>query len=303
MVILVTGGAGFLGRYVMMRLRNDAISAVSVDIEASKGGERLDVRDFCRVTSKFADLKPEVVIHLAALTGASGKGGAAESPKDPLNYLNTNPVGTLNIFEACRLNDVKKVIHMSSFSVYGQTAESITEQTPVNPNNPYGFSKACAELVARCYATNYGIRTLIFRVPLMCGEGQEEMNALREFVFSAVNGMPLPIFGEGKHVREWLHPIDIADAFVRALAYFDQMTGECETFVLGCRPISMKELAQLVIKTMGKGQVEFLKPTAQVFDQYSDSRKAERVLGWKAKVPVEEIVRRVASEVHHSSGL
>jgi nucleoside-diphosphate-sugar epimerase len=296
MPILVTGGAGFLGRYVMTRLRNDATDAVSVDIDVNKGGEYLDVRDFARVNSKFADLRPDVVIHLAALAGASGKGGAAESPKDPFNYLNTNFVGTLNVFEACRLNDVKRVIHMSSCSVYGRTTERITELTPVNPDTPYGFSKASAELVAKCYASNYGIRTLIFRSSLICGEGQREMNALREFVMCAKNGMPLLVFGEGEHVREWLHPIDVADAMTRGLSYFNEMTNPYEIFVLGSKPVSMKDLARLVVSKTNRGNVVHLHGGRRTFDQCTNPEKIARLLGWTASIPVEDIVSRVAMQ-------
>jgi nucleoside-diphosphate-sugar epimerase len=296
MVIIVTGGAGLLGRHVMTRLRNDATNAVSVDIDVSNRGERLDVRDFARVNAKFAELKPDVVIHLAALAGASGKGGAAESPRDPFDYLNTNFVGTLNIFEACRLNDVKRVVHMSSCSVYGQTTERITELTTVNPDTPYGFSKACAELVAKCYAINYGIRTLIFRPSLICGEGQREMNALREFVMCAKNGMPLLVFGKGEHVREWLHPIDVADAITRGISYFDQMTNPYEIFVLGSKPVSMKDLAYLVVSKTNRGNVVHLHSGRRTFDQCTNPEKIARLLGWTASIPVEDIVSRVAMQ-------
>jgi len=85
---------------------------------------------------------------------------------------------------------------------------------------------------------------------------------------------------------------------LKALAYFDNMDAKCEIFVSGSRPISMKQLAHLVINAMGKGHVEFRESTAQAFDEYSDSRRTRRVLGWKANITVEGIVRKVASEVH-----
>jgi len=186
---------------------------------------------------------------------------------------------------------------MSSFSLYGATREAITEKTQFNPNNPYGFSKACGELVATCYAMNYGLKIIIFRAPLICGGGQQELNALREFVLSVKEGKPITVFGEGKHVREWVHPFDVADAFVKALSYFDQMVNPCEVFILGSKPVSMSELAQLVIKIVGKGHVEHRASTSQVFDQYTDSDKAKRLLGWEATIPIEEIVREVVQDI------
>jgi nucleoside-diphosphate-sugar epimerase len=298
MRIVVTGGAGFLGQYVVERLKNERLEVIPVDINPRTPETKyLDVTDFLQTNSLFATVKPDVVIHLAALAGSTGKGGGAESMKDPYNYFRVNVMGTLNIFEACRRNNICKVIHMSSFSVYGVTKEVITEETPLNPNNPYGFSKACGELIAKCYAMNYGIKAIIFRVPLMCGEGQRELNALREFVLSVKEGKPIVIFGEGKHVREWLHPIDVTDAFIKAVKYFDRMTNPYEVFILGNKPISMKDLAQLVIENMGKGYVEHHPSTRQVFDQYTDASKAKRLLGWEAKISVEEIVKRVVMDI------
>jgi nucleoside-diphosphate-sugar epimerase len=252
MNVLITGGNGFLGKYVRRKLETDGYEVTSVDIETTTPGtECLDVRDFTQVSLLFAKVKPKIVVHLAALTGSSGKGGGAESVKAPFDYFKVNVMGTLNVFEACRQNDIGRVIHMSSFSPYGVTKETITEETPFNPTNPYGFSKACSELTARCYATGYGIKTLILRSPLICGEGQKERNALREFVSSAVQGTPITILGEGKHLREWLHPEDVADAIARGIHYLDAMNDSFEVFVLGNRPISMNDLAQLSPYALG----------------------------------------------------
>lgn len=287
-----------MGQYVVERMKAEGMTTISVDI-VSRTDETLsvDVTDYPGLFEVFAETRPDIVMHLAAETGAGGRGGGAESLKDPLRYFRTNFVGTLNVFEACRTNKIQSVICMSSFSVYGQTAEAITEETLIAPNNPYGWSKACAEFVAKCYATNYAIKTLVFRAPLICGEGQRELNALREFVSSALNGQPITILGEGKHVREWLHPIDVAEALVRALTYLESMTGQYEVFVLGTPSISMMRLADLVVKTTGRGHIEHREPTGQVFNQFTDTRKAKTILGWKARISVEEIVRRVSLDV------
>ena len=193
---------------------------------------------------------------------------------------------------------MKKVIHMSSFSPYGVTKEAVTEATLFNANNPYGASKVCCEEIAKCYAMKYGIKTVIFRAPLLCGEGQQELNALREFAYSVKKGEPIVLLGEGKHVREFVHPSDVARAFSLSIPYIDLMKNPYEIFVLGNKPISMKDLAHLVVKTSGK-EVPVIHKEANlfVFNQWTDRSKVEQILGWKPEITVEEIVKRVIADI------
>lgn len=293
----VTGGAGFLGRYVVERLRAEGSEVVAVDIDShGQDSEFLDVTDLRAVLAALSNAKPDIIIHLAALAGAKGKGGGNQSIHDPYQYFRTNVNGTLTVFEACRLRGVQKVIHMSSFSPYGATEGPINETTPFKPANPYGFSKECAELVAACYGSSFGIKTLIFRAPLLCGEGQEEENALREFVLSVKNHRPIVLYGNGDHVREWLHPSDVAEAFIRGIANFDLMKNPYEVFVLGGNPTSMKELARLVTNRIG-GSIQYKESTHVTFDQYTDTTKAKTLLKWEPRIAIQEIADRVIADI------
>jgi len=186
---------------------------------------------------------------------------------------------------------------VSSFSPYGRARCPINEETPLGPNNPYGASKLCVEEIAKCYAVAYGVRTVIFRPPLICGEGQKEMNALREFVTMAVQGSPIVIFGEGKHVREFIHPTDIAKALSAGVDYVYRMVSPYDVFVLGSKPISMRELAELVIQKVGRESIEYKPATSQAFDQFTDHSKAASVLGWEPEVKIDEIVNRVIKDI------
>ncbi len=295
MRILVTGGAGFLGRYVLRSLREAGYETVSADIASEQETERLDVTDLGAVCAIFSRTKPDVIIHLAALAGSNGKGGGRESIRDPYGYFRTNFLGTLSVFETCRRLEIGQVIHMSSFSPYGAVEGPINEVTRFQPTNPYGSSKECGEAVAKCYASNYGIKTLIFRAPLLAGENQKEENALREFVLSVKKGQPIIIYGNGNHLREWLHPIDVAEAFLKGIACFDSLTTPYEVFVLGSKPISMKDLARLVTSKVG-GSIRH-QEGGRVFDQYTDSTKAETILKWEPKLQVQDIIDRVVPEI------
>lgn len=240
----------------------------------------------------------EAVVQLAALAGATGRGGGEESLKDPYRFIAKNVRIVNNVYEACRKLKIRKAIVMSSFSPYGKAPCPITEETPLNPNNPYGASKVMTEEIAKIYATCFGIKTLIFRVPLICGEGQREENALRQFVHQAQNGDPLEVWGDGTTLREWVHPMDVARAYLLGLKhlYFGEMDKPYEIFILGNQPIMMKELARLAVMKVGKGEVKLLPEKPKLFDQYTNYSKAERILGWEPKVKIEEIVERIVKE-------
>lgn|SRR5487761_154144 len=299
MKVIVTGGSGFVGKHVVAQLKavRHEVKVLDISHHGIEDSHRVDLTDYVELTSALKDLEPDVVIHLAALAGSSGKGGGAESLKHPYEFIRVNVNGTLNLYEACRQLDISKVICMSSFSPYGQASCPISEDTQLHPNNPYGTSKACVEEIAKCYSLDYGIKTLLFRPPLISGEGQKEMNALREFVMCALNDKPIVILGKGEHIREFVHPLDVARAFSMSIDYLSNLKSSYDVFVLGNKPIQMIDLAKLIIERTGRGFIEFKEATGQVFDQYTDHRKIMRVLGWTPEITVEEIVARVIADI------
>lgn len=296
MKIAVTGGAGFLGKFVMKLLRENGHEATPIDI-AENDGITADLSVYSHARAALAQINPEAVIHLAALAGATGKGGGAESLKVPHEFFKVNTMAALNVFEACRELNIKKVECMSSFAPYGKAPCPITEDTPLDPNNPYGGSKQNVETIAKVYARCFGIKTLIFRVPLMCGENQRELNALREFAIAAFHDEPIVLWSDGLTLREFVHPSDVAHAYVAGLKYLDSMTEPYEVFVLGNTPVSMKDLARKVIGAVGKGKLEYLSEKPKLFDQWTKRGKVESKLGWFPKISVDEIVERVVREM------
>ena len=300
MKIAVTGGSGFLGKWVVRALKEAGHEVASIDIAAGIDDRwttfSIDLTVYLETKNTLKVIKPDAIIHLAALAGATGKGGGAESLKDPYRYFKANQDITLNVFEACRELGIRRVIYMSSFSPFGNAQCPITEETPLDPDNPYGGSKANCETIAKIYAKKFGIKTIIFRVPLMCGEGQKEKNALREFVFAAFDGQPLIVWSDGSTLREFVHPSDVANAYLLGLKHMDGMQAPYETFVLGNKPITMANLAKLVKNTVGKGEIQFLRDKPTLFDQFTRRDKVETILGWFPKITVQEIVERVVRE-------
>ncbi len=290
MKILVTGAKGFLGRFLVQHLRDKRLEVVETDILDSV------LTDYWQTHELVREAKPDVSMNLAALAGASGTGGAPESKKSPHKFFQTNVSISLNVFEAARQLDVGSVLQMSSFSPYGRTdpGVAIDEDTPLRPNNPYGGSKACVETIAKVYSECYGIRCVLFRAPLLAGEGQKEQNAVQEFIRLAIEGKDIRIFGDGKHRREWLHPLDISQAYEKAIGYVERVKG-LDTIVLGSEMnrISMVELAGMIIRKVGRGRLEFSPTSSLAFDQITKASKARDLLGWTAQISLNQIIDRI----------
>ena len=295
MKILVTGAAGFIGRWTWSEL-SKSYQVIATDKVAVTGCIQADITNFDQVNTLLKEVRPDAVIHLAAISGSTGKNEIEQSLRQGhLNFL-TNAQGTVNICEACRLNGVKRLIYMSSFAVYGRTGKDrlpITPSTPVSLEHAYATSKYMGELAVRTYSNDFGIKSVVFRAPFVAGEHQNERNVLLEFIQSAVLGQGLTIYGKGEHVREFLHPIDLVAAFDSALARMDDFEPS-ETFVVGNSPIKMKELAQLVVNMVGRGNVRHIEQAGdRAFNQHSDYSKTSHFLGWHPEIGVEEIIERI----------
>lgn len=296
MKVLVTGAAGFIGGWTVGELRKRGFDVAGTDKVAADGVHRADLTDLAQVSAVFKETKPDAVIHLGAISGSTGKNEVEQSLRQPYLNFHVNALGTANVCEACRVGGVGKLIYMSSFAVYGKTGKDrlpITEETPIALEHAYATSKYMGELAVRAYSEDFKIRSAIFRAPFIVGEGQRERNVVKEFVESVLGDKELVIFGEGKHVREFIHPSDLADAYARALAGLDGFGSMNEVFVLGNSPVAIKDLAAQVIKQAGKGTIKHLHQSVdRTFDQYSDYSKAKRLLGWSPKLQIESIIEK-----------
>lgn len=296
MKVLVTGGAGFIGSHTMREFSKRGLEVVGTDQVASNEVLPADITELQQVVTVIERVKPDAVIHLAAVSGATGKNEAEQSLRQPHLNFRVNVLGTANICEACRTHGIRKLIYMSSFAVFGRTEQDrlpITERTPTNTEHAYAVSKLAGEEVVRTYSKDFEIKSAIFRAPFIVGEYQKERNVLREFIECAIGGKNLVIYGDGKHVREFVHPIDLADAFLKALSFVDgDMVSEL--FVVGNTGVSIRDLASKVVEHVGKGGIEHLQSTtSRTFDQYCDYSKATSLLGWHPRLGVDDIIEKI----------
>jgi nucleoside-diphosphate-sugar epimerase len=282
MKILITGARGFLGKYTVDLLEKEH-ELIALDLE------QLDILDAESVFSVVAAKSPDVIVHFAALCGAK------ESEEDPFGFFSTNTNGTLNILEACRLNNVKKIIFTSSLTVYGKCEGGVVEDSRFAPRHPYAYSKVAAEYFIRSYTKNYGLQSIILRPTLVVGEGCKELHAVGDFLRTALDGKIIEIYGKGDHVRDFMHPEDCATAVEKALqkiAIIPEGTFESYNLSTG-EYMSITELAKMIISRTGKGDVVNIGSTNQTFSLFTSIDRAKTGLNWRPKVMVSDIIERL----------
>lgn len=234
MKILITGGAGFIGSAVVRHLIGaSADSVVNVDkltyagnlesLGAAAGSERyafeqVDICDAAALRRVFDRHRPDAVMHLAAESHVD------RSIDDAADFIRTNLVGTWTLLEAARdwwraLPDAPRAAfrfhHVSTDEVYGDLGEAgapFTEQTPYHPNSPYAASKAGSDHLVRAWHRTYGLPVVVSNCSNNYGPCQFPEKLIPLMILNALEGRPLPVYGQGEQVRDWLYVEDHARA-------------------------------------------------------------------------------------------
>ena len=228
--LLITGGAGFIGsNLVHHALAHTADRLVIVDkltyagsllsLEGALGHPRVvfvqaDIADAAAMDRVFADTKPDAVMNLAAETHVD------RSIDSPRPFVDTNVVGTFVLLEAARKFRTQRFLHVSTDEVYGTLGPDglFSEETPYAPNSPYAASKASADHLVRAYFHTYQLPVLITNCSNNYGPRQFPEKLIPLMVLQALDGRPLPIYGDGGNVRDWLHVDDHCSGLLLVLA-------------------------------------------------------------------------------------
>jgi dTDP-glucose 4,6-dehydratase len=217
--VLVTGGAGFIGSHFVDRLLDEDERVTVLDALTYAGTtENLSHREederfrFVHGDIVEAEAVDPLVKDADLVVNFAAESFVDRSIGDARPFAVTNVQGTLTILDACRRHEVR-MVQVSTDEVYGSTPEgAFTEESPLQPNNPYSATKAGADLLCRSYQRTYGMDVRIFRGPNAYGPRQHPEKAIPTFTIAALEGRPLPVYGDGSNRREWLHVRDFAGA-------------------------------------------------------------------------------------------
>ncbi|MFC7675038.1 NAD-dependent epimerase/dehydratase family protein [Mycolicibacterium sp. GCM10028919] len=301
---LVTGAAGFIGSTLVDRLLADGHSVVGVD-DLSSGkstnitqAEQSDAFEFAKadiveadLNGLLADVKPEVVFHLAAQISVK------LSVDDPQRDSSVNVVGTVRLAEAARRAGVRKIVHTSSGgSIYGKNPPGYptTEEMPVDPSSPYAASKVCGEVYLDMFRNLYGLDCSHIAPANVYGPRQDphgEAGVVAIFAQALLAGRPTRIFGDGGDTRDYVYVDDVVDAFVRA----GGEAGSGLRFNVGTGvETSTRELHSAIAAAAGKPDEPEIHPPrlGDLKRSRLDISRARDVLGWTPQVALTDGVAR-----------
>lgn len=292
--ILVTGGAGFIGgnfvhyminKYPEYKIYNlDSLTYAGDltkhnEIEAHENYFFIneDITNEKEIYSLFEKEKFEMVVHFAAESHVD------RSILDSASFIRTNVLGTQVLLEAAKRIGVKKFLHVSTDEVYGELSFDpttfFTEDTPLQPNSPYSASKASSDFLVRAYHETHGLPINITRCSNNYGPYHFPEKLIPLTISKALKNEKIPIYGDGKNIRDWLHVFDHCAAL--DLVIHEGKIGEVYN-IGGHNEKTNLEVVQTIINTLGKSEklIEFVEDRLGHDRRYAiDSRKL-RELGW-----------------------
>lgn len=288
--ILVTGGAGFIGsEFVRQQAKKSQLIVVDKltyagdlkRLEEVKGRfkfYKVDIADASKLKSIFAKEKPTSVVHFAAESHVD------RSILDASPFIQTNVVGTQILLDLSRASKIQKFLHVSTDEVYGDILKGqFNEESPIKPNSPYAASKAAADLLVKSYIRTYKFPATIIRACNNYGPWQYPEKFVPVAILKAMHNQPIPVYGQGKQIREWLHVSDCADAI--AVVLRKGLIGEVYNIGSGFEQNNLKT-AQMILKILGKPQslIQFVQDRPGHDFRYSLVFNKLKRLGWIQKI-------------------
>ena len=306
MKILVTGGAGFIGgnfvHFMLKEHPQDDILCVDALTYAGNMETlapvmdnphfkfiKADIADREAIYNIFEQEKPEIVVNFAAESHVD------RSIENPSIFLQTNVMGTQVLLDACRKYGIQRYHQVSTDEVYGDLPLDrpdlfFTEETPIHTSSPYSASKASADLLVQAYHRTFGVPVTISRCSNNYGPYHFPEKLIPLMIANVLNDKPLPVYGDGKNVRDWLYVEDHCRAI--DLIIHNGRVGEVYN-VGGHNEKTNLEVVQLIIAALGKGEIKFVRDRAGHDRRYAiDPTKIHNELGWLPQTKFEDGIQK-----------
>jgi UDP-glucose 4-epimerase len=312
--VLITGGLGFIGANLAMRLVDLGAEVMAVDsLIPQYGGNLFNVEPIKdRLRINISDVRDTysmayIVQGQDYLFNLAGQTSHLDSMTDPYSDLEINCRAQLSILEACRKhNPDVKIIFASTRQMYGKPEYlPVDERHPLRPVDVNGINKMAGEWYHILYNDVYGVRATSLRLTNTYGPRMRIKDARQTFlgiwIRRLIEGKPIEVFGDGEQLRDFNYVDDVVDALL-LVAERDSANG-C-VFNLGAGDwLSLKALAALLVKLNGGGEYRIVpfpedRKAIDIGDYYSDFRRIQQALGWSPKVPLEEGLRRTLAYYH-----
>lgn len=297
---LVTGGCGFIGTNLIKNLIEEGGNKIRI-VDNLCVGSREQLLQVCTFsepktiteniendvelfTYSLTDADAmiqlckgiDVIIHLAAMSGVR------ESVEQPRVWFDSNVIGTFNVFEAARLNSIKRVVAASSGASIGDTNLPIHEELPMHPVSPYGASKSCMEVYASTYYHSYGIESACLRFSNVYGPYSKQKGSLiAKFTKKILKNEEIHIYGDGEQTRDFISVNDLIEA-IKCCAHIDNLGGEVFQISRG-EEYTVNTITEKILNHFRDKNVVVKHVDSKIGDvrtNYADNTKAKTILGW-----------------------
>lgn len=300
--MLITGGAGFIGshfaRYALRHFPDFQITVFDALTYAGNRANLSDLEGDPRFKFIHGDVRDKATVSEAVQGTHYVVHFAAESHVDrsihnPDAFVTTDVYGTYVMLEACLKAKIERFVHISTDEVYGTIEQGAFRETdPLHPNSPYASSKAGADLMARAYFQTYGLPIVITRGSNTYGSHQYPEKLIPLFVTNALEDKPLPVYGDGHQVRDWLHVMDHVAGIATVL-----LKGEPgQAYNVGGDNERLNiEITKMILKTLGKPEslIRYVTDRPGHDRRYALDTSKLRALGWQPKMDFETALPEV----------
>jgi nucleoside-diphosphate-sugar epimerase len=292
-VTLVTGGLGFVGRYIVQAIAEKGEKVISYNRDFLQSAEpgvtyvQGELYDIPRLLETFRTYGVDRIIHTAAISHPE------VSIAMPIATIEANINGTICVYEAAKLAGIKRIVNFSSESVYGNTGEIVREDHPLNPTTPYAVTKVAVELFSKVYKQHYDLDIISLRVTEVFGPGNKMPQVIYDMLRAALDGKTYTLESGGDHRYHFIYVQDVVKAALCAL----NATENRQQFynICGGPQASINEAAQ-IIRELIPGASLNIGPGMTVRDHIGtfDMSASERDLGFVPDWPLQEGIRRYA---------